>query len=95
MSKGDRAECRVVLGVAHLYAGNYGDVVRVLGEGEREEERIPRIFKEIVFRTRGVAHLRLGQSQSGLADVNRALVTNPDCYKVHTQWRGISTISMM
>lgn len=82
MTKTYRMECKVVLGVAHLYAGNLGDVVRVLEEGEGEDERIPRIFKEVVFRVRGVAQLKLGQSRAGLADVNRALVTNPDCYKV-------------
>lgn len=73
----------MVLGVAHLYAGNYGDVVRVLRGEEGEEERIPHIFKELVYHTRGVAHLRLDQHHAGLADVNRALVINPDCYKVY------------
>ena len=85
MSKADKSECKVVLGVAHLCAGEVGDVVRLLGDKE-EEEGIPRIFREVVYYTRGVALLRQGRSRAGLTDINRALVSNPQSYKVAVKY---------
>ena len=82
MSKTDQSQCRVVLGVAYLYAGEIGDVVKVLGDKGEGEGEVPRIFKEMVHLTRGVALLRLGKGREGVADINRALVTNPQSYKV-------------
>ena len=79
VTKTDQSECRIVLGVAHLYAGEEGEVVRVLGEWAGQ---VPGIFQEMVYYMRGVANLRLKRNKSGLADINRSLVTNPRSYKV-------------
>ena len=88
MTKTDQSECRVVLGVAHLYAGDISDVVRVLSE----EKNIPPIFQEVAYYTRGVANLCLGQYRAGLSDINRCLVANPQSYKVINTLYIITTV---
>lgn len=82
MTKTDQSECRIVLGVAHLYAGEKEEVVRVLGEGEGE---VPGLFQEMVYYMRGVASLSLGETRSGMVDVNRSLVLNSQSYRVSVQ----------
>ena len=81
MTETDQSECRIVLGVAHLYAGEEDEVLKVLGEGHGAGQ-VPRLFQEMVYYTRGVASLCLGQNKSGLEDINRSLVANPQSYKV-------------
>ena len=88
MTKTDQSECRIVLGVAHLYAGQKEEVVRVLGEGEGEGEG-PGLFQEMVFYMRGVASLSLGETRSGMVDINRSLVLNSQSYRVSVSIHGL------
>ena len=77
----DQSECRIVLGIAHLYAGEEDKVLKVLGAGHGAGQ-VPRLFHEMVYYMRGVASLLLGQNKSGLEDINRSLVANPQSYRV-------------
>lgn len=88
VTKTDQSECRIVLGVAHLYAGEEEEVVRVLGEGEGEGE-VPGLFQEMVYYMRGVASLSLGETRSGMVDVNRSLVLNSQSYRVSVSIYGL------
>ena len=81
MTETDQSECRIVLGVAHLYAGEEDKVLKVLGAGHGAGQ-VPHLFREMVYYMRGVASLRLGQNKSGLEDINRSLVANPQSYRV-------------
>ena len=79
MSNTDQSECKVVVGVAHLHAGQPGEVVKVLGE---DVGQMPCLFQEIAHYIRGVANLILGRGKAGLADINRSLATSPQSYRV-------------
>ena len=83
MTENDQSECRVVLGVAHLYARQLAEVVKVLGGAEQKGAgQMPRLFRELSHYMMGVANLCLGHSREGLAEVNRSLILNPESYRV-------------
>ena len=83
MTENDQSECRVVLGVAHLYARQPAEVVKVLrGAEQKGAGQMPRLFRELSHYMMGVANLCLGQSREGLAEVNRSLILNPESYRV-------------